>query len=773
MRFLTFSMAVGIFSSAWAQFQPNDSFLYTGTPLDLENIYCVNQTTKQKLTANALQVCQAALRSSQEIAEGYAQFDGSYLGCVDATNQGMYNGFEERRFQFQNKITKYDSEIFNSALQRGAEKAQSESNAKAVEDVIKIYRNAAMKNSISINEKTPQPQTSDWPGLSDGYENDRLIPNQKDIETYGWVSSADDWSKKLAAGIFYQFHSTYPPKEFCLHNNKASLSLWQYYLHASNSTNYKIKNGAQVLQTFLAYTDAPGRSFYDSIQQLTNIQIIQVPIPQPKPKNPKPGEKIILPTRPQQVEVPISAEEAATFREMFKSILVSSYDQQYKLEKFSAAYLQAAQENYDRATVIGRKIGLEYARKFADARAYNDRYRELSRERYLEALNQNYSKKFKETVEKFENNAILEMLDLTIIGENDDGVLLQGERLSFYYHFNNLGEKETDMLTSVQETQHIKPIVEGTEIVRDEFRIPALTSYEHSTKPIARIADSANAGQHAMVTVSISNGVSSSQQTKGLPGIQTSQEKLIMVNTMARIKRVNVLPVELFANKVHQSRIQLEVYLSNPSTQALETPIKIRAVIEGLEPIETETLLSETNDGTKSISLISNTIDTMKLISGNKTLRGIIETYIGNQKSDTEEIYITVPNDPRINIISYFGNLTRKTLSFDDTDMPDFSAETKMKSKLIMLIDQYVVQDIQSGVTWKKPYSFHNTAIRLIQDEYRSSGASTSLYAQDFKQLGEVLAKHVNKIKGSKNRKVFLAEIKKFAPEISDRPKDY
>jgi hypothetical protein len=776
MRFLTLFIAAAIASNAWAQFVPNEAFIYKDSPINLEAYFCKDQTSKP-LTGNALRVCQAALEASEKIAEDLANSTGKYIGCLEGTHQGLRDGFDLRSspssIQQEKADLKYQSEIPTSAQSRATEKANTESSSQAVHDVIQNYRDGVKFHYQGVPiEKSPQAQTSDWEGFTDGYDKDYSVPYESDLIKNRWITAQDEWMKKLAASVFYNLHiqSEYSPNQFCVSSNGASLTLWDYFLNAANTINFKLKPGKEMFQMFLSYSDAPGRKFYDQdIKKLTNKIIVQVQVPQPAPpkgSNQPGGVKIIPQTQPVEKEVPIDPEEATKFRNFFQNVLVQSYDMQYKLQKFSPIYLQSGEDTYLNASIIGNIAGPEYAIKFAEAQAYNNRYKEVSRETFIEKLNQNYQKKFNETVKKFENNAVLELLEVNPIGSVDDGEFLAGEDLLFEHRFNNLGEKSTTMMTSVLPGTYIE------KIGQDEFDIPPLTSYHHTTQKIARIKSNAPIGTTLPVTVSISGGA---DFTKEFPDISTTKTKSISVHTQAQIRSVQAT-IDLFT-KPFMSKLNIYVNVYNPTTHTIEMPIKIKASLEGYNPAEIveETLLSETNNGNKPVYLFSDTIDTLELIKKG-SIKIKVETYIGDQRSDEDYLEKALEHPQRKNIVAYFSKLSQNTISLSDDDifnLPDSKAINDRIGFLRQKIDEYVREDIRSGINWKKPYEVDQSVLRIIQSEFNAAQGSMGLYMNAFESLGQMLAKHVNDIQGSKNRKKYLTEIQKFAPGIKDHPRDY
>jgi hypothetical protein len=762
MRFLTLFITAALSSSAWAQFDPNPLFISKTAPTPSPERLC------QEFSGHALTVCNQAIRTALDISYSFSTVIGKYLGCVDGTNQGIREGFDEKsspsKFQIQKSKENFQNIRPASATKRANEKAHLESDSKAIQDVIQIYREAVGKriNGDFVVDNSPREQTSSWNGFEDGYDHDYNVQYETALISSRWISANDPIDRKIAANSFYQFNldPNYSPKNFCPSKNQ-TLTLWDYYLHAANSTNFKPKRGQEIVNIFLAESSTPGRTFYDSIPNFTNIIQVQVPVPQVvKPGDQSDSTKIIPQTKTVQQEIRISEQETAQLRKVFLDVLKQGYEDRY-LNDFYAEYNKAGTAYFQSAKPVGEKVGLDYAKKYADAMAYNARYQTTSRDQFLSKLNEYYLQKFNETVEKFETNAILELSNLAAIESKNDGVFLRGEEIYFRYRFKNLGKASTNMQTSVKATQYIQPINE------DCFDIPGLSMLERTTElPIARISPATPIGERLMMTVSLNGGLTFDKKLFGdeLASIRSSQNTFVSVATMASVDSV-VPSIDLFTNP-HRSTLNIEVNLSNESSSPVDMPVKIKTIVTGFGEFENETLLKEKLGANgKSQAYISiKEIDTLALID-RKQISGKVEAYIGNELTGSRDFSIKLKDDERSNVVAYFSKIA------SGQNLADALGDRM--NELYQKLDFYITQDIRNGTSWKRPTDVDRTIIRLLQRKYNADRNTMTMGTFAYEKIGETFSSHVHDISGAKNRKKFLSEIRKFAPSIKANPKDY
>lgn len=777
MRFLALlSLVVPSLGWAQAQFEP-DSYFDVKIQTGLETTLC-RTSQGAPYPENQLIVCKAAVDAASKMAPQYAKPLGEYLGCVDAMVQGIGRGFKDSSIPDDLVLrlakTKYENLTIQKASDDAKLKAKGESQSKAEKDVIVLHREHIGHNGIPEEKKTPQPDIEPWIGYDDGIKYFE-VPYQEQLLSGNWIRIADSIESKLSAGAVYayQIQPEYSASDLC--DNHGTLfeadgykqaQLRDYFQAKNPARSYKTKYGERVFNLFKEQPKAAGRGTYDSIKLMKEDFVTVV------------GNETKV------VKKTVDQPRIDFLRGVFRNKFIEAYDNYYARVEILNGYKPKGDLNFPHALQIGEQLGFEYARAMADARAYANRYQEVSRDAYLSEAKLQYNKKFNETMEKFATRMILEMVGTPeIINTSGNHSLLRGDEFKVRFGFNNLGQVGGYMITSIDPV--ITPVITESFIEKldnDFFEIPALSSLDSYTtaKAIGRVknTDKIPINQEISFRVKISDGATTSN------GYTVSaRETSFYVQTMANIDNAKAKPQLFTAKSPHYSRVDLTVYLSDPTFasksstngETVTTPVRLKITIDGYETFDYEAKLE---NGKATVYIPYENIDTLRLIKDHG-VTGKVESYVGNQFATSFKFSKGLDViDEKINTVAYFGKIAREgdgVRTFEDfgnlDEMPELPKSFNDRMEQIhKKILEFLLKDI-ANINWKNPHSVSDTIVHLLQVE---RGASQSEFGQSrYDALAEKMAQNVGRIRKKSWKKAYLKELRLISPKVNLDPKYY
>jgi len=461
------------------------------------------------------------------------------------------------------------------------------------------------------------------------------------------------------------------------------------------------------------------------------------------------------------VDERISAQEAQYLRGVYQKGFTESYSRYFARQYASLSYNIEGQRNYTVSHMIGKLIGEKVAIHLAKKSAYDDRYKNVSKQKYTEYVYKNYEKSFNDLLDKFEKNAIVEFNALSIFGDNaSDEIFTPGEGLSASVKVTNLGEKSDSINLRLMNTDDIR----GNGKVFSFFP-DALKESFYETQVMANIGSGVLARESVDVGFYLTGPLNFDAISTVLA---TSKRKTLGINEEAEINKVTT-NINLLSGD-----LSINIEVLNPSAKQTSALPKVVVSVANYDRNVDKEMMHIPGKSTRNIVIGLDNLDPMDIISRGQKITGTVHTEMNGRMLHKVPFQASIGGTQLSNYVSYFHALANGFTTNSGRDTLD-----ERLSKLMNIMESNVTTALASRTNWKKQSEVEATVIGNLQSIYLKAKRDNNLsgLAQEkYDALAKSLAKNVNN-KG-KGRKVrgktkYLEALKVFSPTLSTKARSF
>jgi hypothetical protein len=184
------------------------------------------------------------------------------------------------------------------------------------------------------------------------------------------------------------------------------------------------------------------------------------------------------------------------FQAIFKDAFTQAYSH-FANYYYTKNYYAMIDDGQREGEQVGYSIGSDIARKIGLARGFDLRYINVSRNAYVQAFGQQYSKSFMDTHSYFKNNSILSLNFMGIMGMEDDGIIQPGEDFKVQFKVTNVGGAPSELKYSV--------LGDVTEPKNFAAKIEGISSKVITTDAIGEIDNRLDDGANAKIALKVND----------------------------------------------------------------------------------------------------------------------------------------------------------------------------------------------------------------------------------------------------------------------------
>ena len=737
-------------------------------------------------------ICSDGVSASRWMAEKYAAGAGKYLGCLDGFYQGVWDGYSASVNPSAENTKEAEAYVkgasFKSAGDRGLSKAQAEGQTESADQIIKRYRAVVGLNQLP-NKEYDLPKIK-FDGFDDGYEHDVLGSRATEfaqVEKLGWVTSSSPFADRIAARKALEFQNAKAntcdiSQTIFGRRNMPAVTIWDYFRarRQSNFESYGWRNPDWAWEVF--DRDEKTLEQYQTFARIANIEktvsravniyatrlkldaagnpirkvdAAGVPVVGSDGRPVYEMEQYITGSQLETTKEKLSPSEVAALQAAYVKGFKEAYDRYYAKQYVSRSYNTEGVSSYNNAVIIGRGIGKEVAGETARKEAYNKLYKAQSASKYAEEVKRIYTTSFDKLINIFQNNPVIELNEVVIIGKDKDGIFRAGEELRTQFTVTNLGEVAKESSISMDATSDVTVVSNGF-----PFVAPVLKQITLESSALGTTSKSLEARQRINIGLSIRNPGDLNEVAKSLV---VRKDRPIMINDFAEIESVQ--PELDYIN----GDLNVLVTVKNPSpdTQSpiaeVEVLVNGQAVNKAIEPLSANSL--------RPVLLQSQKLDPLAVIL-NGGLAGSVHSKIAGKIVHRSTYSSSLGVDRNTALVQYFDALaTKKTANTASESKADRMA------KLNGMFEATVRDEIKEmNIRWEKETA--RTIVYTIQNLYNESKRAGRLDkdAQTaYDNLGKDLARQQDIIKAGgflrsakQNKKDFIKELQKFAKNLKD-----
>lgn len=770
---------------------------YSGSVAELNTIFeppmNINTTICSVYTDElSKSICSDGVSASRWMAERYAAGAGKYLGCLDGFYQGVWDGYNASVNPSAENTKEAEAYVkganFKSASERGLSKAQAAGVTESADQIIKRYRAVVGLNQLPNKEYDLPKITFD--GFDDGYENDVLGTRAAEfsqVEKLGWVTSSSPFSDRIAARKSLEFQNGKAntcdiSQTIFGRRSMPAVTIWDYFRarRQANFENYGWRNPdwawevfdrdektLEQYQTFArianiektvsrAVNDYASRLKLDAAgNPIKKLDAAGAPVIGSDGRPVYEMEQYITGSHLETTKEKLTPTEVAALQASYMKGFKESYDRYYAKQYVSKSYNSEGVASFNNAVIVGREIGKEVAGETARKEAYNKLYKSQSASKYAEEVKRIYTTSFDKLINIFQNNPVIELNEIVIIGKDKDGIFRPGEGLKTQFTVTNLGEVAKESSISMDNTNDVLATPNGF-----SFVAPVLQQVTLESSILGTVSNKLEARTAVNLGLAIRNPGDLNEVAKSLV---VRKDKPIMLNDYAEIDSVkpelNYISGDL--------NVLVTVKNPSPDTQSpiaeVEVLVNGQSVSKAIEPLSANSL--------RPVLVQSQKLDPLALII-NGGLSGSVFSKIAGKIVHRSTYTTSIGVDRNTALVQYFDALaTKKTTNTASESKADRLA------KLNGMFEATVRDQIKEiNVRWEKETS--KTIVYTIQNIYNESKRAGRLdndAQAAFDNLGKDLARQQDIIKAGgflrsakQNKKDFIKELQKFAKNLKD-----
>jgi hypothetical protein len=802
IAFSLFSLSPWVLAQNYAGSIPDLTTVFD-PPMNINGILCDAQVNTGN--EHGYKACSDGVSAARWMAEKYARNAGKYLGCLDGFYQGVSDGYNAGVNPTPEMIKIAEAYVsganFDSALSRGFEKAKAEGQTESADQIISRYRSVLDMQDGSGRQVLPN-KNYDYPkvtfnGFSDGYEYDvvRKMGSEFDaVYAKGWVNKNSPLDDRLAARKALNLQNEFA-NSLCNSNetifgrrNMPSISIWDFF-RANRQYNfqnygwrnpewawdvfdrdertleqYQTFNRLKTLEKTVTETIAIKEKRYKLDASGNPIRVLNVNGQPAVDANGQPlfqMEEIITGYKTETRRVKLSEAEVKALANIYINGFKQAYDRFYARQYASINYHQEGIEKYKIAKIIGKGMGEEVAQHFARREAYNQQYKLQSAKKYAEEVKRLYKESFDRLLGVFENNPVIELNDASVVGQVDDSIFRPGEELKVKFSVSNLGEKAAQSNMNFENSQDVIASRQGF-----NFTAPVLSRSNYVTETLGKINEMNQARETISLQMGIRNPGDIAEVAKSLV---VRKQRNLFLNDYVEIDQVNG-NLDFLSGS-----LSLMVNLKNPA-RGVDSPVSVVEVSFGKLGLSEKNIEPIAPGETRQVLVNIDSLDPLSVILAGQ-IEGMVQVRLGGKAIHRQAVSLNLEMNRIDALVTYFDSLvTKRNLSTGKESMADRLA------KLQGMLEEFLKDDLENNVRWKKGDQVSRTIIGLIQRTYdvsKRSGRINESAQKGYDELGKVLARNLKEVRNggglrfkSTNQKYFLKEISKFA-EISTKRRDW
>jgi hypothetical protein len=697
---------------------------------------------KQSPDQKAKKICKNAVKAARFMAEKFAQAEGEYLGCVDGLRQGIHYGFLESNDPepyIKGAKRKYRQTTLTSAFERAKRKADKQGTNISEGIVISRFRDALSQNSKAVYEHDYPAHSFD--GFENGYQydkNNKMGSSSTSLYSgpyrSNWINDDDSYFRKFEARSIYRLHeNNYRPEKLCLPGqvmfDTKKYNLWDYYNFRNDYdfSNFKWKSPKRAFNRFLRKKNGRLRERfqYNNIKPSMRVEKIKVvdrkAIPA-KPVKDSQGKPIIDPitkkvimtkvvpavTHIEKRKVEVEGRGLQYYQGIFEDAFLDAYDNHFVERFFGRGFKKNHLIFRNVGETIGETIGHEVAQEKAEAIVYNNKYRRVSLRAFNNRWERNYDEQWDDVWAQFENNAVVELNQISIIGEDPkDGVFKSGEGLQSKIVLTNLGLKpqrmKVKMFGDLANEKSLHTISVKAAKADQRFKTPFMASLSSNLRP----------QEYARVGVEVEGGVSfRSRLTK-------RRNVNLMIHEEAEINRARVLINELSG----KGSVQVEIV--NPTQLKTSSMIQITVDLGQFGVLKSESMHLDSEEK-RVITIPVSGIDPLDVYNNNGEIEAFVSLSMNKRALHEKRARQSVSSTKDLLAKYFHALLTSKDgeVSVGDSDRNGRIQE------LMSLIQVHTANDIKNDLKWSNATNMSYTIIGRLGNLYQSAKASNGLNAK-------------------------------------------
>jgi hypothetical protein len=533
-----------------------------------------NSVYKEKTAIVACDIAKEAVlqASAYRIAEK-ATRDGILMGYTCGVDKGAevgnshYNRRRGANNLSQGLVDEIMDDSYGSLEQYADGAAERAAIGQANNDVFTKFSKAVTTEGGELPNKTPGNPSARFSGVDNGYnKNHHSVPSINELleDIY------DD--RYLEIGSY--FSHDYGFNDWGLTERRYRRSRRGY------STSYGVPNISKpqrvwqrILKTRTRHLPRHLRRMVRTFNDLSNQEIKNVEVTMVQPPAFADGT---LPAKKRVETVTYTASPREVFQDVFFRLWKASVTRTYN---------RIVERNLDRGYFegfpVGEEAGKERAYALGTEEEYNKIYRDESVSRYKEVFTPTYQQQFIMDYEDMASKSVIKNMHWNIIGDDADGVLLTGEKISFEFGFTNIGgeAKEVGVNAGIND-------VENTNRSNSTYNVVALSQKTFKTDSFLIISeDEVNISEkQADVSISFSSDGNYDSRVKtifkpagfenGSPQANLQNSELTVPLTISNPKNISsdeevVVSMYLNGHKMQQSFSKLK-----PGKQQISFTVK-------------------------------------------------------------------------------------------------------------------------------------------------------------------------------------------------------
>ncbi len=735
----------------------------------------------------ALKACNNADEAARRQAKKIASKAGAYLGCIDGYAQGFNDGFVYTKDPTSSQLSQAQSMVNSmnmpSAESRAIQKAASVGESTATDDVIKQFR-SAVRTKVTPKKTYNYPRLN-FDGFSDGFRYDNKSRYAEAVDA-GYVRADDPFESQAEARIIHKISkkAQYRAETICDHRgtmfaSQGGVNLWR--LHRAQRemdlAKYAWDDPKTILKNFLQnggplskkYAEMKTWKVKETIADTSTTSTTLTTTTTKRPRSQRAGgprgDKDKKKNKPQTsspeaadtagssngggsstVERVVNREELKELQDVYKKSFSRAYKRFYAKRFASKTYAKAGNQIYPAAVLTGELVGEKVAQEKAQRRFYNQKYQILSKNTYVDEVEENYEQSYDQVYARFSSAPVVELTSFSVEGVDNDGIFRPIEKLRANISATNLG------LVNGQ----VRAQLGGHKINAlgsHMMSVPRLGTINTTTPIIGQLDSSLRVDDQVQAILKLTGNFDVSDL------VATTDAQGLEIHEIAEISQITP---KISATDGNGGVL---VTIENPSRKATTAMVEVKVKIQGkVFSMETEELGAGQS---RSVFVPIDELDVIDVIRSSQI--DIEAQVLVNGKVLHASSTAQSTGSQANNLAIYFAKLASN---------PSLASRTDLKNDLQIVsksLIKSVQQSIDNKVNWKKKGQVDRTMIRKIQTEYQSlkiSGKMNTATQAVFSSLAEELVMNLYDIKGFLwlrfgRRKAFVKEINKFAPSMN------
>lgn len=765
--------------------------MYTPDNLnDISKTVCEKYYDDPNMDKEHTQMCERGVKTAQRMAAVYAAGEGNYLGCVDGYQQGIYRGFNASSNPSAGMLREAQNDLqdvrLTNAINRGKAKASKDSRFSTESEIIKRFRDASR---FSENDRitAPSKDYSDvldvpkFDGFSDGYAADGKGGSFNDVINAGWVRSSDSINRRIQArAVARQFGIRGNLSEKCskfptLFNGRLhTVSMWDLFSAYGqyNFKDYGWKSTTRAWNKFKTSEEQESVAF-------RNIQDVKEPyqhrVGYEKKPEPRMQDEIGADGQPTGRQVPVLDANGRPVIDMVDDLTKPIFETRYRVvtgksaeklkkiyaDSFADSYQNLAREHFGKAFVSqhkvasamgadsGKAVGVIVAKDIAKQLAYDEKYKIQSASAFSAEYEKLFKKSWFENYNYFANNAMIEILEVDLVGKNADGIFRKNEQIRPIVKMRNLGLKKGN----------VRVEMDGYGLATsandfDSLLAPASLTFTYDDGDyLGRLKDDLNVMGTTDVTVKVKG-----PNIDKVFALNSSKTKRITINEVAEIHGVNNQ-----LNSFVKGDATVFVTIKNPSTQTTAAMVDLNVVLNNGRSFSAST--SKLAGGEqRRVPVRMTGLDPIDIING---VYGTVSTKIGT-KTIHSDSGVRMDVGLESGVSEYFhAVVNNETTNFGSDELREDRLETLYQT----VVSETIKNISRDQVRWGNPAVVNRTILGKLISKYKSSSAAGKLSSEAI-QVYEGLGKELNAaFKDGKDYKEFLELIQVLDPSAEKKSK--